>query len=37
MNYNNFKDNIDPSMFSYISNNVLNWIKENRNKFIGTF
>ena len=30
MEYNNFKDNIDPTMFDYTSTNVLNWIKENR-------
>ena len=30
MEYNNFRDNIDPTMFDYTSTNVLNWIKENR-------
>ena len=30
MEYNNFKDNIGPTVFDFMSMNILNWIKENR-------
>ena len=30
MEYNNFRDNIKPTVFDFMSMNILNWIKENR-------
>ena len=33
MEYNNFKDNIDSTMYNQTSKGILNWIKENRNQY----
>lgn len=32
MDYNNFQDNIPADTFDFTSNNILNWIQENRDK-----